>query len=283
MKKSSIKYLQTRGFVTVNYPTDLRKAVERAVKSWKAFCALPTSTKKGLPYSNGGAGVGYELKDGVGLNADRKENLDFTVGAQEWLVNNAQAISNPAALRFIQDATALVAVMKPTILDFARQAEAEYGLKGFTREVDESEAGFFVRFIHYFGDRVVGEETASAHADQSGFTLHLFESHAGLQCLAASSERFWTEWQDMPVSRGETVIIPAMQMQLRSKGKVKALTHRVVATARTAREGRYSAVCFVQLKHTPKYDKDAHGRLQEKTPGFNYPMGHGAFQRLFKK
>jgi hypothetical protein len=39
----------------------------------------------------------------------------------------------------------------------------------------------------------------------------------------------------------------------------------------------------VQLKKTPKYDKEKQGRLQEKVPGFNYAMRHQAFSELFKK
>ncbi len=272
-----ISELKTKGFVVLAYPSNLRAAVDKTVELWKKFCDLPIEVKKGLPYSNNADGVGYELKEGVGNKADRKENFDVTVAGEEWLRKNIDAIRNPVALEFVQNAVALVEVMKPTILEFARQAEIEFGLNGFVKEIEESEAGFFTRFIHYFGDREIGEETATAHADQSGFTLHLFESDEGLQCLAYEGK-----WINMPVSDGETVIIPAMQMQLRSKGELRALCHRVIANAQTAINGRYSAVCFVQFKNTPKYDKDRGGRLQEKTPGFNYEMSQDDFSKLFK-
>ncbi len=87
----------------------------------------------------------------------------------------------------------------------------------------------------------------------------------------------------MPVSESRTVIIPAMQLQLRSKGKLRALWHRVVATPETAKAGRYSAVCFVQLKNTSKYDKEKWGRLQEMEEGFNYNMSPQEFAKFFKK
>lgn len=169
-------------------------------------------------------------------------------------------------------------MIKPSIHDFAEQAEEAFAIEGFKDEVKKSEAAYFIRFIHYFGNRAPGEETAAAHADQSGFTLHLFESAPGLQCLTRDGN-----WIDMPVSEGETVIIPSMQMQLRSKGVLKALCHRVIATTDTARGGRYSAVCFVQLGETPTYDKLAQGRLQEKAPGFNYEMPLEEFATLFQK
>ncbi len=275
--KKPISDLKTRGFVALPYPGDLRSAVGTTLEAWKRFCALPTSVKQMLPHTNGNVGVGYELKDGVGNKVDRKENFDVAISGGEWLRGNIAAIKNPAALEFVQQATALVGLIKPTVLEFARQCEAEFGLDGFLDEVESGDDAFFVRFIHYFGDRQPGEETASAHADQSGFTLHLYESAPGLQCLPYDGD-----WIDMPVSSGDTVIIPSMQMQLRSEGELRALCHRVVATPETARDGRYSAVCFVQLKRTPRYDKDTHGRLQEKPPGFNYQMSHGEFVRLFK-
>ncbi len=274
---TSIHDLKTKGFVSFSYPEDLRRAVEKTVESWKKFCDLPLEVKKGLPYSNSGAGVGYEHKEGVGNKADRKENFDVTIAGQEWLQRNIKKINNSIALDFVQNATRLVSIMKPIILDFAHQSEEAFHLEKFSDEVEASEGAFFVRFIHYFGDRDIGDETATAHADQSGFTLHLFESAPGLQCLT-----YEKKWTDMPVSGGETVIIPAMQMQLRSKGNLKALCHRVIATRETAQDGRYSAVCFVQLKNTPKYNKDVHGRLQEKSPGFNYEMSHEEFSKLFK-
>jgi isopenicillin N synthase-like dioxygenase len=275
--KTSILDLKTKGFVTFYFPSDLRKAVNKTVISWKAFSALSTEIKKGLSYSNNADGVGYELKEGIGNKADKKENFDVTLAGQEWLRKNIEKIKNPIALDFLQDAISLVGIMKPLILDFAKSCQEKFHLENFADEVNQSEQQFFIRFIHYFGGCKEGDKIASAHVDQSGFTPHLFESTSGLQCLTYDGK-----WIDMPVSAGETVIIPSMQMQLRSNGELKALCHRVVATAETARDGRYSAVCFVQLKNTPKYDKDTHGRLQEKDPGFNYQLSNKAFSKLFK-
>jgi isopenicillin N synthase-like dioxygenase len=274
---TSFAKFESDGLISLSYPSGLRAGVLATIESWKKFCDLPLKVKKGLPYSNGGAGVGYEFKEGIGNKADHKENFDITLAGQKWLRANAEALHNPIVLDFIQNATSLITYMKPTILSFADQTEKAYKIKNFTDEVEQSEDAFFIRFIHYFGDRNVGDETASAHVDQSGFTLHLFESAPGLQCLP-----YKKDWIDMPVSEGETVIIPAMQMQLRSKGKLRALCHRVIATRETSRDGRFSAVCFIQLKDTPKYNKDRHGRLQEKTPGFNYKMSDKEFSKLFK-
>lgn len=240
------------------------------------FCALPAETKKILPCSNNAAGVGYELKEGGG--ADIKENFDVTMGGLEWLLKNAEKAENPAVTDFIHQATSLVALMKPSVLDFSRQAEKAFDLRGFADEVDRSEGEFFVRFIHYFGNRDAGDEIASPHVDQSCFTLHLYESDPGLQGLTYSDRK----WINMPVSSGETVIIPSMQMQLRSKGSLKALWHRVIATHHTAEHGRFSAVCFVQLVDSPTRDKEKTGRMQEWPKGSTYDSSHEEFTRFFK-
>lgn len=246
-----MKTFKTTGRYVLVYPKLLREAVVAAIEEWKQFCALPLEEKKKTPYSNNAAGVGYEFKDGSGPGGDFKENMDVTTGP-------------------------FIDLIREITLDFARECEQEYDLQGFAEEVSRST--FFVRFIHYFGDRELGVETATAHVDQSAFTLHLYESDPGLQCLTYDNK----EWVDMPVSEGETVIIPAMQLQLRSKGELRALAHRVIATESTKKIGRFSAVCFIQLKDTPKYDKDRCGRLQEKEPGFNYDMPITEFTKMFK-
>ena len=275
---TKISDLKTKGFVSVSYPQELREAVDATYVLWKKFCDLPIEVKQTLPYSNAGAGVGYELKDGLGNKADRKENFDVSLGGVEWLRKNGKNFKDPVVLEFLHSVTSLVGIMKSLITDFAQSVEKEYRIEDFKKEVEQSESAFFVRFIHYFGNRNEGEEIASPHADQSGFTLHLFESDPGLQRLTLDTKG----WIDMPVSEGETVIIPSMQLQLRSEGQLKALCHRVIATSETAKTGRYSAVCFVQLKNTSIYDKDRHGRLQEKEPGFNYDFSKDDFIKLFK-
>lgn len=282
----NIQELDQAEFVTATYPQDLRAAVIKATASWQDFCALPEEIKKGLPYSSDSDGTGYEFKDGEGKAADKKENFDVTLAGREWLQKNIERI-NPSAHTFIEQALGLVELIKPTALEFARTVEDAFKVPGLTEEVAHSESTFFVRFIHYFGDREPDDKTAHAHTDQGGFTLHLYESDSGLQCLPKNGD--WVgkrlpqeeDWMNMPVSPGQTVIIPSMQMQLRSKGNLTALCHRVVATEETAQHGRYSAVCFVQLSKTPKYNKKEHGRLQEKSPGFNYDMPYEEFSKLF--
>ncbi|MSR71119.1 MAG: hypothetical protein EXS50_00385 [Candidatus Taylorbacteria bacterium] len=279
MKKISVHDLETKGYVSLPYPPRLKKAMIKTVKSWQAFCALRIDVKKALPYSNNADGVGYEFKEGEGRNADRKENFDITTSGKVWLEKNIERIKNKTALSFVKDATALVEIAKPFISQFASEVEKIFAMHGFAKEVKEGSGKYFFRFIHYAGDRNIGSETASAHVDQSGFTPHLFETEPGFEILDLTTKK----WIPQSFTEGEMLIINSMQIQLRSQGKLKALCHRVVATPKTAKIGRYSAVCFVQFKDTAKYDKERCGRLQEKKPGFNYTMKFGDFQKLFKR
>ena len=149
---NTINDLKTKGFFDLQYPSSLRAKVSQVAMAWKEFYMLPTDIKKGLPYSNTADGVGYELKDGLGDKADRKENFDVTTAGKTWLETEIKNIHNQKALEFVKEATALVGLLKPTILDFARQAEQVFGLEGFVDEVNASEDSYFVRFIHYFGE-----------------------------------------------------------------------------------------------------------------------------------
>lgn len=287
MQNYNIRNLETQGAVTIKYPSDLRTAVEEAVSSWKSFCDLPQDLKRRLSYSNDSDGFGYESKLGTGPAGDRKENFDVAKRGQDWLMKNMPNIEKLGSIAssFVSSALNLVDVMAPTILDFARRVEDELGIEGFSEDVNASRDSFFVRFIHYPGDRVVGEETCVAHTDQSCFTLHMYESLPGLQGFSLSERK----WVDMPVSSGETVIFSAMQFQLRSNGLIKALTHRVIANERSSDPngpGRYSAVCFIQLKNEKKYNKAVFGRLQEavvkRGADFTYDMPPEEFEKMFK-
>lgn len=277
MTNHSIGDFRTRGFVAIGYPPDLRAVVHEVAKLWQGFCALPREVVEKLPYSNDSDGVGLEIKEGEGPKGDFKWNFDVTDQAVGWLERHASAIGDAAALDFIKGAASLVGLLKPSIDAFVRDVETEFGIDGFSKEVSEGGATYFVRFIKYPPGAEPNQETATAHVDQSGFTPHLWESAPGLQYLSLDGKA----WDFMPVSEGEMVVIPSMQLQLRSEGKLTALCHRVIATPETAVSGRYSAVVFVQLPQTPKYDKKSHGRLQEKAPGFNYGMPHDEFRRLF--
>lgn len=271
-----VEEISRYGLVNVDYPDALRDTVHHAVASWKDFCSLSRDEKCAFTFleDSHGDGAGYELKEEKGSKKDLKENFHVTLSQYERLAHIASQRSFP----FLHDAKKLLDTMEPLVLRFAADLEEENGIIGLTEEVRASKPYWILRYLHYFGDQQEGADIAAPHTDKGGFTLHLYESDEGLQCYSIDTQT----WKAMPVSEKQTVIIPGLQLQLRSEGKLKALYHRVVATSETARTGRFSMVCFITLDHTAKYNKKALGNTQSHTIGFNYTMPHEEFASYFE-
>jgi len=264
-----IKSLKTDGVAMMPYSPELRATVEAAAIAWQEFCELPIEEK--MNFADLGPMTGYEFKDNHEPYGDRKENFDITGSLPAELLGMSESHD------FMRHAAEISQAMSALAIDFARQAENEYHILGLTERTSISTHQIFTRFLHYFGDRTLGEEIATTHCDQSGFTFHLFETDPGCQRLDYQTK----QWVDMPVEPGKMAAFPAMQLQLLSGGELPALSHRVVATDETKEIGRFAIVCFVRLAHTPEYDKSKYGRLQEFKPGFNYGMSQKEFGQLF--
>jgi isopenicillin N synthase-like dioxygenase len=274
---SQIRALQTQGRIDVPYSQILRKKAEEAAMVWRSFVALPDAEKNALGYTPGmHGGCGYELKRGEGVSRDLKENINMTLESLPHFRNIAHERESLALVRLLQSTEALLLAVDPLIYSYAGRMQEVFHLPGFRDEVMKGKDKWFLRFLHYMSGADPGTQTAEAHADKSGFTLHLHESDKGLEFLD------WRKnWQPMPVYPGKTVIIPGMQLQLRSNGSLKALWHRVVATETTAGTGRFSMVLFVPLVETPVFDKTRVGRMQDQVPGENYDIAPADFARLF--
>ena len=282
LNSSSIENFKTIGLVEVRYPEKLKKSVEEVVDSWKIFCALPNDIKAKFAYTgkvDAEFGSGFELKLQPGATKDLKEDFHVLLQDRTRLSLLAKDIGNEQAMKFINNADQLINLIEPLISEFAQGLETNFQLSGLKKEVLDSKSNWTLRFLHYFGGREVAEQVGHAHADKGGFTLHLYESDNGLQYLDLNDK----QWKEMPISENGTVIIPSLQMQVRSKNEIRALCHRVVATEETAKTGRYAMVCFIDLPQTPKYNKEVYGRMQEFGPGFNYEIDRDKFSSMFVK
>jgi isopenicillin N synthase-like dioxygenase len=272
---TSLNDLRELGLLNVDYPEDLRESVELAVASWKDFCQLPREEKCAFSFVEDahGDGAGYELKEEPGSKKDLKENFHVTLFQYARL----SKIANNRTFPFLHNAKTLLDRMEPLILEFSKNVENEYGVDGLYDEVRRCKPYWILRYLHYFGSQPEGSEIAAAHADKGGFTLHLFESDEGLQYYCMHQRG----WKPMPVAEKQTVIISAIQLQLMSKGELKALYHRVVATEKTAQAGRFSMVCFIPFQNIPMYNKKVYGSMQKHDVGFNYTLSHKEFATFF--
>lgn len=268
--------LQTKGRVYVQYPPELRAGVEEAVRAWKAFCDLPEEAKTRFPYSKDHktSGNGYELKKGEVL--DLKENFHLREIVADEFKESAKIVHETIGPAFIEKATAVTALLAPLMREFTQAAEDAYGMSGFSDDVLVNQPRWLLRFLHYFPGKEAGEEIAAPHTDKGGFTLHLYESAPGVEQLT-----YDREWVSMPLSEGETVIIPGMGLQNRSKCQLKATCHRVIATEEVAKEGRYAAVCFFNFRNQRFFDKDRFGPQQAWASGCFYDMPYEEFDTYF--
>lgn len=276
MQQVGIRDLETLGRLYVTYDPELRKAVGRAMERWEAFCALPNEQKVRFGYTPDAkvSGNGYELKlDGI----DRKENCHLRVEARKELIAmsaDADPMLGPA---FVEAALEVNERMTHLIRTFAEHVETEYGIEGFARDVMAYQPKWLLRFLHYFGDHEPYDEIAAPHTDKGGFTLHLYESHPGVEYLTHDTR----QWKELPLAHDETVIFPGMGLHHRSRCKLQGLTHRVVATEETARTGRFSAVCFFNFDNVRFYNKTKFGSMQQFPPGHFYGMPFAEFDQYF--
>jgi len=269
--------LKNDGVEMIQYPPELHDSIEKTAKLWQAFCMLPADIKEAFSASDEQWTMGYEAKDGSGKNGDKKENFDITKAVLDELSRIAKRVDNPIVWQFVDAVRDLGVAIIPMIEAFGQSIENKYDIEDFERLAKESAPEAFIRFLHYPGGRSVNDIIAEPHVDHSGYTFHLYETTEGCERLT-----FDGTWQSLPVAEGQAAAFAGMQSQLISKGEIKGLTHRVLANETSSKMGRYAIVCFVALKGVAGYDRKTHGRLQEKTPGFNYAMNAEEFATLFK-
>ena len=265
--------LHNEGVTMVPYPKDVKQAVSDAAVAWQEFLALPQAKKDALEAADLHIGSGYERKgNGRRESSDRKENFDLTRNGISELRRRGNKDTEPLLVASEQ----LLNTLEPAARDFVAQIADTYSLDSLIETARQSEKNRFVRFLYYPSIKE-GTTIGEAHTDHSGYTFHLYESTGGCHGLAFDKN----SWFDMPVAETEMAAFAGMQLQLMSKGKLRALCHKISANHATSQSGRIAIVCFNLLDGMPTYDRKTHGRLQEKTPGFNYSMPFDEFKVLF--
>jgi isopenicillin N synthase-like dioxygenase len=267
--------------VWVPYPTYLRAQVELALEQWKKFCQRPLEIKNRFVFEEiaGIGDAGYEFRPGdVELKIDKKESLHFTKGESERLLSYTDRdMTSDDGRAFILTLQRLEKECFPFIIKFAEYLVQEFPSLpiDFVEKITASRNRWTYRFLHYFPGE--NDIIGGAHCDKGGFTPHLASDMPGLEYLASDKKT----WLPMDSTKGSTVIIPSLQLQYVSRGKVKALCHRVISTPESRLHGRYSSVCFIDMMATALYNKKHFGGTQIHPPGFNYDMPKDDFNKMF--
>ena len=267
----AIGEMDSRGYVSVTYPHELRACVLNAMDSWKAFCTLSDEAKRVFSGGDRVKDFGYMRRFENGPRSDNKELFHVSRKTIPALREQTSAFSDQRAIAFINAIDALLQESAPLIHRFADAMEKQYHLEAFAEHVMSSQDNWTFRYLHYFGGNVL----AHAHVDRGGFTLHLNESDEGGEYFDRDGA-----WQPLPISSDQTIIFPGMELQHRAQSAVRALWHRVQSTQQTEAHGRYSMVAFIDFGHDYRVDGDTY-RMQDMEPGFNYSLSDAEFQKFF--
>ncbi|MBN9397707.1 hypothetical protein BGO18_04060 [Candidatus Saccharibacteria bacterium 47-87] len=271
----------------VKYPNELQEKVKEAVEGFEEFLTLEPDAQDVFTISDRFNGFGVERKMGDGSDAsggshDVKLNFDTTragIESLEAAANSIKGADGKIAQGFIKSIASLAEYAHTAISEVGAVIEERSGTIGF-RELAKASAGdAYFRFLHYPAGVAVDSIVGEPHPDNSGFTLHLYESTDGCEWLDSDGKT----WHPMPVNEGYATTFASMQTQLVTGGEIDALWHRIIANETTHTVGRIAVVCFVSLKDTPKYDRKSHGRLQEFETGSTYGLDPEQFNNLFVK
>lgn len=263
------------GVVSLEYPDEVKSIVQNTLESWREFLALSQNEKDILKASNDHDGVGYERKEGRGESRDTKENFDITIRGIASLEDAYKTKILPEAVkRLLLHSSILANAIRPMQLAYADYVESITG-GNFSQTVADSTSDVFVRLLSY-PPMSIGSILGEAHTDHSGFTIHLAETTGGCQSLDTTGV-----WHPLPIEKGRATAFGSMQTQLATRGVIKALCHRIISTEKTSQAGRLAIVAFTPLRSVPSYDREKHGRLQAKKPGFNYTLSPRDFKALF--
>jgi len=261
----------------VLYPHFLRTNVDTIMKSWRDFCNRDLKIKKRFEFQEiaGVGDGGYEFRNSSGI--DLKETFHMVRSEMERLhLYAAGDITFGNGIGFLVQNKKFEEASFPFIKDFAHVAAREFSLPDtFVSRTLKNRDKWTFRFLHYLPGTENGV-IGLPHCDKGCFTLHWHESTPGLEYLGEDGM-----WRPMNFDSNTTVIIPGMQMQYISEGRVKALCHRVVSNEVSRINGRYSSVCFVDMADTPLYNKKNFGGMQSFSPGFNYEMPYEEFAKFF--
>lgn len=254
---------------TVTYPEAVREAVHTANATWKRFCELPAERKASLGFENFG---GYELKTHENHH-DSKELFHFTLLKTEEL--KAKGSDWPEAEKqllneLLEQSAAVIEAAKAIVTDYLEPHDG-----GLTESALSQIKTWPIRYLHYFPAAPDVAETAHAHCDVGGCTLHLYQDYNGLEYLDE------TDWKPVPLSADTTSILPGMDIQYLTQGATIATCHRVVPTAETAQSGRFSSVLFINFDTDRRWNKEKYGSLGKQTPGWNYKLDHESFANYF--
>lgn len=249
-------------YAEVEYPPQLKQLINEAVP-WQYFCGLDPVVKNAFNYPAHQEAIdpGYQRRF-QSKGSEDKEFFHYIADNPnlikhynlDWLVEHHMILS-----RFFDYAEQV----HIQATDLARQVGKVLSKQVPLLEptLDAGRAVTTLRFLHYDPKNEAEQILASPHFDRSGFTLHLYESHPGLQVLD-----FDHQWQDVDIKEGSALVLTGYQLEGVSKGDLQNTRHQVRRVEETGKPlgHRYSMVLFTHLVGGPVYDLSQRAQDQEQ-------------------
>jgi isopenicillin N synthase-like dioxygenase len=255
--------------------TDGAKCLAReAADGWREFCNMPTNMKQlfSIGDEDPVCDDGYRMRNNPG--EDPKEFFHVTHALLPELYDRFRRCerNHPRVRTMLAMADALLVEANEMAYQYTEHLKRNApGCENLTRDIFAHGHTATLRFLHYLPG-TKSDILAMPHIDKGGPTLHLYESDTGLEYLDQGKS-----WRELPLGGDLTVCFGGLTQQYVSG--VPALCHRVIATARTEAEGRFSIVCFTELPLEPKIKRGI--RLSQFSAGFNYNMSKSELSDLF--
>lgn len=262
MQTSEQPRLDQNGYSTIVLPRDLKRRIDHLDSFWKEFCKQSSEEKSKFSFNSDG---GYEYKNKEAL--DFKENFHVSMS---YRINDMELTQVDRF--FLQAAYDVLNEVAPLVHHIAGLISKESDCNFLS--ILGNRTLWSLRCLHYMpSDR---EVIAYPHVDKGPFTLHLRESVGGL-------EYFWKgKWHSLDFSNGETGYFPGLLGQYHSECLINGLSHRVVSTPESRKNGRFSLVLFLDTANPIQYNKAKFGPSQTCfEPGENYEMEFEQFKQYF--
>jgi isopenicillin N synthase-like dioxygenase len=250
-------------YAVVDYPQELADEVKRVALLWQDFCTLPLDVKRRCSfiaqhedwnsgYINRTKEAGHDNKEYYHVqpnHAQLVEQAGLTATIRDYPVIKDFFDRSEHAVEllkdFVEEIAGRIAKDNPHLADLQEQFIKGYG-----------ENYSLLRFLHYTPDPdqyVIAEP----HFDIGGMTFHVYESAPGLQFM-----KWDNSWEDAPLLDDKTLMFNAYGLEHMSDGVLQRTWHRVIQTAGSEGNERYSGVFFVDFPNGSNWDTVKQGRAK---------------------
>ena len=224
--------------------------IQRVEEGWMSFLASDSQYKLQFQFQRNmddpeGPDDGYILRNAEAKKEggfyDLKEFFHYRPDLHELLAARGVSIYSQTR-EWLQSCESLYRTCMSSVLEHCESIDSELGTDLYSRVRSVGPGLHVLRLLHYKEEMKKGNLLGKAHPDRCFLTLHLYESHPGLEILVDS------EWKEYTPEKGKILAFPGKKAPKETDQRLQALPHRIVARIDCPVVKRCSMVFFA---HTP--------------------------------